>query len=656
MNTNRQAFIRNRAEEYGHDVWNSYVLPLYFENLGLHEARKSVVIEGGRGCGKTALLRYLSYHSQFSENRTSLPDSAFETIGLYLKADTQYFSAFTGAGVDDKRWRYIFEHALCLALAEQITGSISLVNCNSERQQKYGSLESLNFSRAVGGFSGRPVPESFHEFVDWLRSQRQLLARWFRNFDDCAPPEVFPLREFLLALIQEIQSKLLYMEKTVFAVYIDEYENLLDDQQRFLNTLIKSGEPPLIFHIAMKPNGMRTRMTIGTEAIQEKSDFRKVKLDSELSTDFDLFTAELFFFILVKNGLPESETPIIPHQLQEEAQIKVRRTDEKYRANVLSEVKRVLPSLRNSEIAAIVLADTVLYKRWLQLVSDGLNSQQSALRPEQFLNREFPDASIVCAALLSQSTKRADEVLGEFNQYLSGQPSRFKEGDWIHHFLIGTLLLIYLPFRQRPCPLYAGFNAFVSISSTNVRHFLELCHTSIGKFDSSCDFSKFYVPIEDQAKAAFKTSLAFKEEVAGSGDRGNRLLTIVNFLGKLFRLSQGRPSQSEAERTHFCIINDQISGDAQDVLNEAIKWSVFFEEPESKVKGVRYESSEYVLNPIYAPFFGISYNKGRKLEISGGQAETMFTGSVDDFTKMLRQYEKQWSINNPEQFSLGLEG
>jgi hypothetical protein len=309
----------------------------------------------------------------------------------------------------------------------------------------------------------------------------------------------------------------------------------------------------------------------------------------------------------------------------------------------------VLPGLRNSEIAASILDDAVLYKRWRQLVSDGLKAQGSNLLPEQFLDKSFPEGSIVCAPLLPQSTKGADEVLDEFKKLIAGKPSRFKDGDWIHHLLIGALLLVYLPYRQRPCPIYAGFNAFVSISSTNVRHFLELCHTSIGKFDSSCDFSKFCVPIEDQAKAAFKTSLAFKDEVAGSGDMGNRLLSIVNFLGKLFRLSQGRPSQSEAERTHFCIINDQISDSAQSILNEAIKWSVLFQDPESKVKGIRYESSEYILNPIYAPFFGISYNKGRKLEISGHQAETIFTGNVDDFTKLLRQYEKQWAINNSEQ-------
>lgn len=655
MNLMRNAFIRNRAEEFGYDLWESYVLPPYFPNLGLQEARKSVVLEGGRGCGKTALLRYLSCHSQFSSNRDNLPKSALATIGLYLKADSQYFSSFIGAGIEERKWQDIFEHAMCLALAEQVIAALTALNCNAEREEIYGNLQILNFSSAVGGLSCSPVPETLKGFVAWLRSQRQILSRWFKNFDDDKPPELFALRDFMQGLIYEVREKLQYMKNSVFAVYIDEYENLLDYQQRFLNTLIKSGEPPLIFHIAMKPKGMRTRMTIGTEAIQEIGDFRRIILDDELRQDFDLFAAELFFFRLLQVGLPDIVSPVVRHRLQVESMIEYRRTDPGYRIKVLSEIHRVLPGMRNAEIAALVFDDQVLFKRWQKLISDGIRAKGATLKPEQFSDEGFPEASLVCAALLHQGSKRAEEILAEFDKLRSGQPSKFREGDWIHHFLVGTLLLLYLPYRQRPCPLYAGFDAFVKLSQTNIRHFLELCHLSIGTFEPKIDFAKFVVPIPSQAEAAFRASRNFKEEVSGCGDMGNRLLTIVNFLGKLFRLSQGRASQSEPERTHFTIINGEIGPHAMKVIDEAIKWSVFFKVPESKVKGVRYESSEYVLNPIYAPFFGISYNKGRKLEIPYDQADTMLTGQVDDFTTLLRHYEKQWASDSSEQLLLDLD-
>ena len=272
------------------------------------------------------------------------------------------------------------------------------------------------------------------------------------------------------------------------------------------------------------------------------------------------------------------------------------------------------------------------------------------------MDLRHPEASIVCAALLHQSSKTPNVVLAEFEKLRNNESSKFKNGDWIHHFLMGTLLLIYLPLRQRPCPIYAGFDAFIALSKPNVRHFLELCSRSVGSFDPAIDFETFCIPINDQAKAAFKVSSAFKEEVAGCGDKGNRLLSIVNFLGKLFRLSQGRRSQSEPERTHFCIVNSEPSKDMQNILDEAIKWSVFFEANESKVKGIRYESKEYILNPIYAPFFGLSYNKGRKLELSYNDANLMLTGTSSDFSAILKSYEKHWKIDGAtsEQYNFNL--
>lgn len=651
----QKPFILNRTEEFGQDIWDSYVLPPYFLDLGLSEARKSVVIEGGRGCGKTALLRYLSCHSQFSKNRSHLPDASLNTIGLYLKADSQYFSAFIGGGIEERKWQDIFEHALCLALAEQVVAAINAINCNADRQVRFGGIERLDFYSAIGGLSNNPIPKTLKEFETWLRKQRQMLSHWFKNFDESKPPELFGLHEFIFGIIHELREKLPYLSNSVFAVYIDEYENLLDYQQKFLNTLIKSGEPPLIFHIAMKPNGMRTRLTLGTEAIQEVGDFRRLILDDELEPDFELFAAELILFRLIRAGLPEEESPVTRGKLQDENEIESRRADQGYREQVLSEARRILPGVRNAVVATLVLDDETLYKRWRKLLEEGLKLKGSGLVPDDFLDRAYPEASVVSIALLHQSSKKAEEVLEEFTKLQSGKVSRFKEGDWIHHFLMGTLLLIYLPYRQRPCPLYAGFDSFVKLSKTNVRHFLELCHLSIGNFDAHGEFGNFSVPINTQAEAAFRASRNFKEEVSGCGDLGNRLLSIVNFLGRLFRLSQNRPSQSEPERTHFSITNEEVSSEAQKVLGEAIKWSVLFKEPESKVKGVRYESSEYILNPIYAPFFGISYNKGRKLEIPAGQAEIILAGETEEFTSLLKQYEKQWASNISGQYTLGLE-
>ncbi len=652
----QNAFIRNRTEEFGHDIWSSYVLPPYFPGLGLNEARKSVVLEGGRGCGKTALLRYLSYQSQFSPNRAAVPLEALRTIGLYLKADSQYFSGFTGAGMPDSKWQNIFEHAVCLALAEQIAGAVRALNFDSKRTNQYGAIDKLDFNDAAGGYVDGGVPSDLPSFEKWLRTQRQTLSRWFKNFDDSKPPSLLPLREFLGALIQEIRGKLPYMATSVFAVYVDEYENLLEYQQKLLNTLIKSGEPPLIFHVAMKPNGMRTRGTTGPESIQEIADFRLIRLDDELAPQFRLFAAELFFFRLIgEAGVPESSTPVSLEMLRDEGRIRERAADSAYQDSVISEMNRILPGKSYGELARDVLADATLLSRWKKIVAEGLEEKKSPRSVDDFLQKEAPEASIVCAALLHQRSKTPEDVYQELSKYLSGEESRFQGGDWIHHLLVGALLLIYLPYRQRSCPIYAGFDAFAKLSRTNVRHFLELCHLSVGSFPSGQRLSEYTVSIDDQAKAAFTASQKFRKEVSGSGDQGNRLLAVVNVLGKLFRMSQARYSQSEAERTHFSILHEEVSGASKIVLDEAVKWSVLFEEPETKVKGSRYESNDYVLNPIYAPYFGLSYNKGRKLEINSLDANIILAGPIDQFTRLLRQYERKWELApNDDQFDLDL--
>jgi hypothetical protein len=655
MDTIRQAFVRNRTEEFGLDLWDSYIMPPYYSDLNLDQVRKSVVLQGGRGCGKTALLRYLSYNSQFSLKRTVIPAKALRTIGLYLKADTQYFSAYSGGDISERRWQDVFEHSLTLALAEQVVGSLATLNGSVDRIKLFGQLESLNLGAAVAGFSNDEVPAELKNFENWIRRRRQELSKWFRNVESNEVPELFSLREFLGALIEEIRNKLPYLQDSLFAVYIDEYENLLDYQQRFLNSLIKGGEPPLIFHVAMKPNGMRTRQTIGTEAIQEVADFRKLSLDELLAPNFELFSAELFFFRLINAGFPKELTPIDAAHLQDESSVSERIADRTYRSRVIGEINRILPGVKYADIARAILGDSMLSRRWTKLVQSGLKAQGSSIDVEKFKDIDFPEASIVCAALLHQSTKTAAEVLAQFEKLRRGESSQFKDADWIHHFLLGSILLVYLPYRQRFCPVYAGFEAFRALSKTNVRHFVELCKLATGKINDFEDFATFSISIEDQAQAAVKASRIFKEEVAGCGDHGNRLLAMVNVLGKLYRLSQGKSAQSEPERTHFCIVNADVSAPALKVINEAVKWSVLFEETESKVKGTRYESKEYVLNPIYAPFFGLSYNKGRKLEIPANQAESMLTGTVQDYTALLKSYERAWASSDDEQLLLGLE-
>src|SRR5262249_41939783 len=102
--TLQTVFTRNRAEELGHDVWRDFVVPPFFDKLDLQQARKPRMIVGGRGCGKTMLLRYLAHQSTFSPDRSEIPNEAIQHIGLYWRADTQFARMMLGRDIPNDVW------------------------------------------------------------------------------------------------------------------------------------------------------------------------------------------------------------------------------------------------------------------------------------------------------------------------------------------------------------------------------------------------------------------------------------------------------------------------------------------------------------------------------------------------------------------------
>jgi hypothetical protein len=91
--------------------------------------------------------------------------------------------------------------------------------------------------------------------------------------------------------------------------------------------------------------------------------------------------------------------------------------------------------------------------------------------------------------------------------------------------------------------------------------------------------------------------------------------------------------------------NSSLGTFEQQFLSEAVKWSVLFEEKGTKKKDVTAaEGVEYVLNPIYSPYFHISYRKRRKLEFTAGELTAIISGNYDAVNKLLRAYQKRWTV------------
>jgi hypothetical protein len=643
MGTNIQGvFTKNRAEELGSDVWEQFVIPPFYGRLDLTTARKPRLIIGGRGCGKTMLLRYLSHQTMFSKLRPSIPPEVIKHIGLYWRADTQFMNLMYGRGIDESKWHSAFLHATALSLAIEVLSSLQSMAFSNFDAVTEDNLKRLDFSK-LRAFDGA-LPARFDELFERLEMQVWEMQSWVNDVLKAPEPRFLAGEKFIGALIKEIKAQLPQLLEANYFVYIDEYENLRVYQQKIINTWLKHSETPLIFNLAIKRNAFETQATTGPESLSNIHDFRIHDLELEIESDFPLFAAEILFLQL---SLAGQAVPVDPQVLRDPARMDERK-DPRYADRVRDQANIMFPGVSQQEMAKSVFDSPVLAKL-CDRIKQALALKGSRIDPERFVNRSFPEASVVTPVLLHRKALTPEEIVLELSKLESGESNDFTgHRDWIHNNFIGSYLQLFEP-HSRPCPFYAGFQAFWQLSHGNLRHFLELCHQSISRVDEWEAGSP--VPVAIQADAAREVSASFLREVRSCGPYGVQLYAFVLRLGSLFAIAHQRPTQSEPEQTHFSIGDGvgQLQTADHAFLREAVKWSILYEEEETKKKGtVDPEDVEYVLDPIYAPYFHISYRKRRKIKLKTDDLVILIRGTYDQVKDLLKRYSVAWEVETSE--------
>ena len=638
MNRLPEAFSKNRSEEAKEDKWCDFVVPPFIHELGIRSQSKALVIVGGRGCGKTTLLRYFCHATQFSPRKYELTTTDLSHIGLYWRADTNFLNAFVGGGESEETWRSAFQHLLACELSSEILRALRSINCNESRIRSYGRLEDLKFE-ALGGF-GEDYSGSLSQLEVSLKRARIELGMWINNLGDYPKPRFLPDVLFIKSLIDCLTDQLPYLSTSTFGVFIDEYENLREEQQSHINGLLKHGEKPLIFNIAMKRNGWHTTKTIGPESIEDISDFRKIDLEEKLSEDFELFAAELLFYRLIQHDETLLDrVPIDPNTLQDLGMVKDRYENSNYRETVVQAASNMLPRLSPQEAAQYIFETPMLKKALASSIEKGLKNRGSHLEVSQFLDERVPSSSLLMYALLHREREDPEELLRELKDSAEGKENRLSKGDLVNNNLFGCANAVFLDARK-PSLLFSGFASLALMSRGNVRHFIELVHRVFLAVDSVTEQALPVISVDVQAVAVKQASESILANVKGHGRYGPQLYALAMTLGSLFREFHRDSRQSEPEKNHFTLSGGELSDQLRRYLSEAEKWSVLFIDPETKMKSSGAIESDYVLNPIFAPYFQISFRKKRSIELTTDQLLKMLEGDQKARDELVRSYQR----------------
>lgn len=648
MQINASMLARTRAEEHDADIWGEFFIPPYFDRLDLTTATKSAYITGKRGCGKTMLLKYFDYHTAFSKRRIDIPADAIEHVGIYWRVDTQFCSSLKFRGIEENDWSVVFECYFGLVIATELLHAVQAIAESSFPKFGTRELAALSLPSAADYLPGAPA--GAQELVRHLESLRRKFTTWVSNVKAMARPILPPGRDFVLSLITDLRRQPALAGLSVF-VYVDEIENLVQYQRHVLNAFLKHSQRPLIVSFTSKEHPSDNETT-GPESINATHDYRLVDLDNLLTlTGVAMpFFAEVFLGNLdIAAGDTTSERLNVVRSQTRLAD----RQKPAYQKEVLAEMRSRFPELTDKQIAANALQTPALRESLYRRITKALKERRSHLATEDFMTDSVPaEALVTLPALLNRETLLPENVLAELRRYAKDRDGSFASS-WVHNNLFGALLELYRPFA-RECPLYSGFDTLCSMSSSNLRNFLILCYKTLEVAELQDNADPPY-SVEIQCRAAYDASEQLIKEIRTFGRFGEQLRVFVLRLGSIFRALQASPAMSEPEQNQFTINSGgrALQSDELDFIAEALRFGILVEQLETKSKsGVGQDIVDYQLNPIYAPYFQISYRRKRKLEMSVEQFHMLIMGNEDEYRALARGLARQ--LPDADAVQLGL--
>lgn len=642
-----QLLTKTRAEEHDADVWGSFYIPPYFHRLNLENATKPTYFVGKRGCGKTMLLKYLSYPSKFSLKRNEIPENEIEHVGIYWRIDTHFSSSMFKRNKSEEEWISIFENYFAIVITNEICKSLFYIASSNYQYFNLEDLKSIELPELED--FGLNIPINLIELERYLKTKHRAFSTWISNIETVPPQPYPPGLSFIQTFIESLKSNYI-LNKINFHIYIDEIENLLNYQRRFMNTVLKHSQKPFLVNFTSKVF-IEENMTIGNESINATHDYNYRDLDELLiESERKTFFAEVF---LSNYNLTFKNIEFDLSLVTDETRL-AERSAEDYRSKIYKEMKIKFPSLKIREHAINAYETNRIKERVLNQLEELLDNTEVTL--EQFLIDGFnPEAILITPFLLQRKGNTANFILQEYLAYHQNNTSKYK--DWIHNNLFGALLEYYRPYNTK-CPLFSGFDAFYTMANGNLRHFLILCYKTI-EINQMFDLDHSSFQIEIQAQSAYEASNSLIKEIRTLGKYGDKLRIFTLRLGHIFRALQENLSLSEPEQNQFTINsgNRSLNNEEISFIEEAKKHSILIESSETKTKSkIGFDIVDYLLNPIYSPYFNISYRKKRKIEISVENFNYLINGTETEYKSLLNQIARPLKkapvmideVNNPQ--------
>lgn len=604
-------------------VLSSFVKPPFFEQVNILNYEHSIALVGGRGSGKTMYLRYFSHWTQLGNGINAQIDD-LENIVLYWKPDTIFSRAIERRNLAPGLEDIFFQSLITIEITKEIIGLIQNTINHFPLE-----AEETNLEKEILSLINRIYSIEVNDIKNVVFELDLLFSEIYSNI--LSGNLLKPLTPNLLikTILEKLKSYPLF-NNTSFKIYIDEFENFTLNQQAFINALRKHSDGFISWNVAYKAHAEISNYVytnnVNSEQLQKQNDYREINID-QIIEGSDKLNINSFFAKILMVAIDKTKYSECSFEQSSE------------------NVKNMLV---HHSVSNIIESYAKENSGFLSRLSKELCSSKDKLE-EEFVQRVLlkPNLAVALVAIKGQRNfepKTIDKYL--LNNLSDAEEKSLEEK--VRHYAPSGVFKLNITSAYNNIPIYSGFDRFMILSSSNVRHFLELCYQTFQLHLKSKNGQQnlelkdlFNISNDTMHKSANITSAKLLNEITSFAPMGQRLNIIIQRLGELFRIKHQLTPVTEPEINHFGIMTDSLNEEMQKVLNQALCWNVLIQHEVTKEKSnIDINKYDYQLNPIYAPAFGISYRKMHKKKFSSEELEILFSGNNEQWIKYRESIEK----------------
>ena len=522
-----ELFGAHKAEWLGPRLFELFSEPSYFPRM---TTPRPCVLFGGRGTGKTTVLRGLSYQGHFQlEKQNKQAVSSWPYYGFYYRVDTNKVGAFKGPELSENEWRRRFAHYVNLLMCVQVVRFLSWFQ---ETTQTPTTLQESDLADIATAFHLQQ-PSSNEHLLQLLEGSLTQFEAHINNVADDSGPSLSMQGAPVNLLIESVKRLEVFHDKLFFFL-IDEYENLEDYQQQLFNTLIKHSGELYSFKICVRELGWRVRNTLAeSEYLVSPADYISIDIAQAMQgSGFDQFCHE------VCQGRLDA---LVGENHQPEVRI-----------------RELLPSLSEEQEAKLLGIEHLSREIRRKLLQTAPAKIVEGLSPMEIYLLDY------WAKGHNQSLK---EVFEDFQQNTRTWHTRLNN---YRHALLFTIRRGRVGIRK----YYAGWDTFIQLSGGNIRFLLQLVEESLARHLREGHGLHEPLSPDLQTRAAQAVGRTNLTELEGLSVHGAQLAKLLLGLGRILGIMAASPEGHTPEVTQFQVVRHPGEFNKQDEANELLTAAV----------------------------------------------------------------------------------